>query len=310
MSKILVIPDVHLKPWMFEKADKLASEGNYDGIVILGDLIDDWAQGMNLDLYNETFDAAIAFIKKHKNTYYCYGNHDVSYLWEFKESGYSEYARDIVVDRMQELKNELSPEKCAFIHKINNTLFSHAGLTSNFVCEHFGGWLEHGQSADDIEYMVEQINNMSKFDLWKPNSPIWDRPQFAYSGGMIRLYPMYQVVGHTPVEGPLEENMLLTLDTFSTYRTGGAIGDEKFVWVDTVAKTWQYAECTNSHYSEQIKSSCPKCGNKPRNIEYRNCGPIVRIRCPKCGFFCDEYDGLEQGYKDIFEYWNNQDSES
>ena len=85
MSKVFIIPDVHLKPWMFEKASQLILEGSYDAVVMLGDLVDDWYQEKNLDLYNETFDAAVAFVNKHKNTFWCYGNHDVSYLWEAME---------------------------------------------------------------------------------------------------------------------------------------------------------------------------------------------------------------------------------
>ena len=35
MSKVFVIPDVHLKPWMFEKASELIAKGSYDAIVML-----------------------------------------------------------------------------------------------------------------------------------------------------------------------------------------------------------------------------------------------------------------------------------
>ena len=50
---VLVIPDVHLKPWMFERA------------VCLMDIPDDWNQEYNLELYWDTFDAAVAFAKKY-----------------------------------------------------------------------------------------------------------------------------------------------------------------------------------------------------------------------------------------------------
>ncbi len=36
MSRAFVIPDVHLKPWMFEKADKLVAEGKFEDMVMLG----------------------------------------------------------------------------------------------------------------------------------------------------------------------------------------------------------------------------------------------------------------------------------
>ena len=64
--------------------------------------------------------------------------------------------------------------------------------------------------------------------------------------GDIRPYydGRLQVVGHTPVEKPLyeKEKRLLTLDTFSTNQDGRPIGDCRFVVVDTVAQTFQYAD--------------------------------------------------------------------
>ena len=63
MSRIFIIPDVHLKPWIFEKASALVAKGIYDAVVMLGDLVDDWYQEKNIDLYNETFDAAIRWTK-------------------------------------------------------------------------------------------------------------------------------------------------------------------------------------------------------------------------------------------------------
>ena len=41
MGKVFVIPDVHLKPWMFDKAEEILSRSEYDKIVCLGDLVDD-----------------------------------------------------------------------------------------------------------------------------------------------------------------------------------------------------------------------------------------------------------------------------
>lgn len=38
--KIIVIPDVHLKPWMFERASELMDEEKLDGAVCLMDLPD------------------------------------------------------------------------------------------------------------------------------------------------------------------------------------------------------------------------------------------------------------------------------
>ncbi len=232
MSRVFVIPDVHLKPWMFEGASELMEKGSYDAVVMLGDLVDDWYQEKNIDLYNETFDAAIAFVHEHPDTFWCYGNHDLSYLWGAMESGYSYYARETVVSRIRDLRKAIPPENSEYIHKIDNVLFSHAGLTESFVMRHFG------KGKVDLDIMIGKINRMGEEELWQNDSPIWARPQY----GEMRLYPddVFQVVGHTPVETALEEGNLLTLDNFSTYSNGYSIGDERFVWVDTVGKTWGF----------------------------------------------------------------------
>jgi hypothetical protein len=226
MSKVFVIPDVHLKPWMFEKAAEKISEGEYDHIVILGDLVDDWGQERNLALYDETFDAAIKFIVDHPNSLFCYGNHDLSYLWIALESGYSAYAQPLCERRLKEMKAELPDGRAAYIHRIGNVLFSHGGLTESFVNLHFGNKAKY-----DIDQMISYINTMGKSYMWVDDSPIWARPQY----GNMRLYPsdMMQVVGHTPVKAPIREWNLLTLDNFSTYRDGKPIGHETFCWVDT-----------------------------------------------------------------------------
>ena len=40
--KVLVIPDVHLKPWIFSQAVKLMKDGAADRAVCLMDIADDW----------------------------------------------------------------------------------------------------------------------------------------------------------------------------------------------------------------------------------------------------------------------------
>ena len=233
MSKVFVIPDIHLKPWMLVKATELIKCGDYDMIVLLGDLVDDWNQEKNIDLYKETFDSIYRFLDEFPETIYCFGNHDVSYLFQKYESGYSSYARSVVVEGVNNIIYKLPEDNSAYIHRIDNILFSHAGLTERFVKRCFGGG-----GHLEIDEMIDQINRMSKEIIWRDDSPIWARPQY----GSLRLYPigMMQVVGHTPVETPLydDDTKLLTLDNFSTYSTGVPIGDEKFVCVDTISEEW------------------------------------------------------------------------
>ena len=45
--KVLVIPDVHLKPWMFERASEIMEKGTVERAVCLMDIPDDWNQEYN-----------------------------------------------------------------------------------------------------------------------------------------------------------------------------------------------------------------------------------------------------------------------
>ena len=40
--KVLVIPDVHLKDWMFSQAIDIMETTDCENAVILGDLVEDW----------------------------------------------------------------------------------------------------------------------------------------------------------------------------------------------------------------------------------------------------------------------------
>ena len=57
--KVLVIPDVHLKPWMFEQAAVLMRPKKADRAVCLMDIPDDWGKEYDIALYEQTYDAAI-----------------------------------------------------------------------------------------------------------------------------------------------------------------------------------------------------------------------------------------------------------
>ena len=57
--RILIIPDVHLKPSMFTRAAQLLEQGEAGRAVCLMDLADDWDCMFNLDLYIQTYDRAI-----------------------------------------------------------------------------------------------------------------------------------------------------------------------------------------------------------------------------------------------------------
>ena len=233
MSRVLVIPDVHLKPWIFDEADKV-DKSSYEDIVVLGDLVDDWGKGNDLSAYEETLNRAAEFGKEHGESLWCYGNHDVSYLWDAMESGYSVQARLTAIEGITKLERILE-DRYKFVHRIDNVLFSHAGVTETFVLHSCG---YHVKEIDDI---LAKINRMGKQELWRDSSPIWARPQADFYR-MFRDDLFYQVVGHTPVEEPLDACGVLTLDLFSTYSNGNPYGNQKLYIVDTMTRKFEEAK--------------------------------------------------------------------
>lgn len=231
--KTLVIPDVHLKPWMFDRAAEIMREGTAERAVCLMDIPDDWGKEYNIGLYEDTFDSAIRFQKAFPDTLWCYGNHDLSYEWLQYESGFSSMAIPVVNEKLSALRREL-PDKCqmAYIHRIDDILFLHGGLTHAFV-KYYASDIDY----DDVDTVIEAINSLGRNDMWDDASPIWFRPQF-YPEKMYKETEILQVVGHTPVKEQDRLGNVLSCDLFSTYRTGDPIGTEEFLLIDT--ETWEY----------------------------------------------------------------------
>lgn len=136
--KILIIPDVHLKPWMFTKAEQIGRKEQVDRYVCLGDLVDDWECENNAQIYQKTLDETLSFAEKHTDTLWCYGNHDLAYLWNVYVTGTSgdDEVRSAAVHGLMALYNSIPAGKLAFVHRIDKVLFSHGGLSRMFVREH------------------------------------------------------------------------------------------------------------------------------------------------------------------------------
>ena len=221
--KILIIPDVHLKPHIIDEAAQCMCSGNYDIAVFLGDFVDDWEQQRNIKAYNDTFDALDEFLRQYPDTLICYGNHDLSYVWEELETGYSAYAHDTVLTRLHEIYKNHGTSRWKIVHKIDDVLFSHAGITVEFL-------KKNRLSKKSTDEIAAKINEMGKDKLWHDPSPIWARPgNYTFHNACL------QVVGHTPVSQPTyyQSQRLLVADNYSTYSTGKAIGTKQMVWVDT-----------------------------------------------------------------------------
>lgn len=231
--KVLVIPDVHLKPWMFDRTAEFMKSGEAEQAVCLMDIPDDWGNEYQLDLYEDTFNAAIRFQNKYPDTLWCYGNHDLSYEWGQYESGFSTLAIPVVKMKLNELRAAMrNRSQMKYIHRIDNVLFLHGGITRAFV-----KYYAPDADYDDTDAIVEKINSLGIVEMWDDASPIWFRPQF-YNEKMYKENELLQVVGHTPVKEIDRIGNVLSCDVFSTYRTGDPIGTEELLLIDTM--TWDY----------------------------------------------------------------------
>lgn len=235
--KVLVIPDIHLKPWLFDRAEDILKNGNAQRAVCLMDVPDDWNMEFHVERYRETYDRAIAFAKTYPDTLWCYGNHDVSYPWGRLESGYSPYAERTVIDKQRELEDSLrDPSQMTFLHRIDNVLFMHGGLTTDFV-----RWLDEELLDADMDEVIAAVNNAPRSWLWDNESPLWMRPQYE-ERDIFRNDVYKQVVGHTPVESIYEKDGIISTDVFSTYRDGRQIGEAAMIVIDTETGTYEKVE--------------------------------------------------------------------
>ena len=227
--KVLVIPDIHLKPWIFNEAEKLMKEGAAERAVCLMDIADDWNMGYQIQLYEEAYDRALQFARDFPETLWCYGNHDISYVWNKMESGYSRIAGNVVCKKLAELK-EAAEGKIAFLHRIDITLFSHGGLSLDFV-----RMIERNRNKRliNIDEVVEAANTASPDELWNDVSPLWFRPQYLFSINVYKKDLYTQVVGHTPVDQIYKRHGIISTDTFSTTSNGEQIGPSQFAVIDT-----------------------------------------------------------------------------
>ena len=232
--KILVIPDVHLKPGMFERAAELMRSGAAERCVCLMDIPDDWNMEFVIGAYSETFDAAISFQREFPETLWSYGNHDLSYIWQMPETGYSPMAIQTVNEKLSELRQCLpDPLQMQYIHRIDDVIFLHGGLTHAFV-KYYAADADY----DDTDAVLRIINGLGVRAMWDDASPIWYRPQVE-DERLYRQDELLQVVGHTPVRAPERRGSVVSCDLFSTYRTGDPIGTQEYLLIDTL--TWEFS---------------------------------------------------------------------
>lgn len=225
-KKILVIPDVHLKAFMFDRALEIMEREGIEQAVCLGDLVDDFGQEMNTGAYEGIFNKVLDFDYAHPNTLWCYGNHDVSYLWGKLETGYSPYQEQRVIQNVRILRDKFQ-DRLAFAHAIGNCLFTHAGVTWPYLYFLMGKGL-NVKGIKCTQDVKDVINDCMPDELWNDDSSLWVRPLNCPVSDIFNEYGVLQVTGHTPVKKAYQNGSILFCDTFSTYPNKAPYGDQSF----------------------------------------------------------------------------------
>ena len=141
------------------------------------------------------------------------------------------------MSKLEELENRLkSPVQINIMHRIDNVLFSHGGLTADFL-----RWLNKDLLDADIEEVIAAVNDAPHNYLWNDESPLWFRPQYE-TREIFRADIYKQVVGHTPVEKIFEKDGIISADVFSTYRDGRQIGESAMIVIDSETGKYEKTE--------------------------------------------------------------------
>ena len=139
--------------------------------------------------------------------------------------------------KLAELETRLkSPVQINIMHRIDNVLFSHGGLTADFL-----RWLNKDLLDADIEEVIATVNDAPHDYLWNDKSPLWFRPQYE-TREIFRADIYKQVVGHTPVERIFEKDGIISTDVFSTYRDGRQIGESAMMVIDSETGKYEKIE--------------------------------------------------------------------
>lgn len=210
--KIIVIGDLHGKDnWRRINPD------HYDKIIFLGDYVDHWTLS-NVEILHNLKGVIHFKTTNPDKVELLLGNHDFQYLYG-SMSDYSYICSGFRPEAYWDLYNEFSTNEALFkmAHVEANYMFSHAGITMNWLKKHQPAmeaiYTQYNLGEGGTPKVSDLINfaqlvNRGREHLWqigKPRggmygdhgSPLWADAQESRFG-VIRGYN--HVVGHTPLK--------------------------------------------------------------------------------------------------------------
>lgn len=198
--KILIIPDLHGKSiWQL-----MVQRENPDKVIFLGDYMDSFNIPYIEQMHN--LESIIRYKELHKKSVVLLiGNHDyISNIHDEATSGY-QVKHAIFIKDVYERNKDLF-KVC---HKQDEFLFSHAGVSHEFMDDNFS------KNNWDVEGIDNQLNELFKYkphcfkfngsDPYGDNkyqTPVWIRPGSLMSANKNSdiKKKLIQIVGHTKTE--------------------------------------------------------------------------------------------------------------
>lgn len=195
MSQIVVLGDIHGRPIWKDIIEKESPEQ----VIFLGDYVsthENYTEQEQVD----NFEEIIEYKRNHPNTIMLRGNHDLQHLgyhWA-QCSGYFPK----VAKLMEEWKQTYLANT-QWLYIIDNTVFSHAGISRVWLREEMG--IDPDNLTNDILNDINKLEPSEKFgftsrDRWdiygeSPYQPLtWIRPNTLVD---VMIPGYNQVVGHT-----------------------------------------------------------------------------------------------------------------
>lgn len=216
MSKVLCIPDSHLKISVIEHGLKLAKKHRADTIVLLGDYFDDWES--EDAKYLEMLDYLKKLLRFNPSVVPLLGEHELGYI------GFPCPGKNTSVE--SQLHHALfTDQRFLFGVGIDGVFYSHAGVCVQWLKDN------HLITQNDLRLklvgragatLLENIfNKIERFDVFyevgpkaggkNAPSPVWA----PLSDLIADAPPVKQVVGHTPVSQIEKIDKIWFTDVFS-----------------------------------------------------------------------------------------------
>ena|SRR5579859_4660660 len=199
---VISVGDIHGRPYW-----KLINPDLFDRIVFNGDYMDSYIFSNDETLQN--IYEIVEFKKMYpEKVVLLLGNHDVQYMWSYREFGCTGF-RDTMYDDVHILLND-NRDLFRVAHQEGKTIWTHAGISK--------GWLKYNQKTIDenakkfgTEQLVDTLNCIMHTSDNKILHQVSSIRGGVYRDGGITwadrretmnnyLDGYHQIVGHTPID--------------------------------------------------------------------------------------------------------------